>query len=410
MNPVMERPLRIGQFNDTFKPVMDGVGNCVENYARWLNQNHCSAVVVVPSAPGWVDEDPYTVTRYLSIPFPRMSPYRIGFPGIDFRFRRALDRTPFDLVHTHSPFVAGALARRAARLRSIPAVATFHSKYRDDALKLLGSPRLAEHVVRRVVAFYQSVDQVWAPNNATAATLREYGYKGPIEIVPNGTDLEIPSPDERMRARMEVDRLLPLKPDEPLYLFVGQHRWEKNVRLIIEALTLLKRRGVEYHMAFVGTGYAAQEMRRLVRDRGISDRVSFLGLIVDRQRLKPFYARADIFVFPSLYDNAPVVMREAAAYSCPSVLVEGSSAAENAVHGENAFLIQNRASALCDLLAQLSVDREAVRRAGIGARNTIYLRWEQVVAEVYDRYRQIHRDFRNRGFVSGASLDHHRDA
>ncbi len=395
-----DRSLTIGQFNDAFRPIMDGVGVCVENYARWLQHGSAQAVVVAPRVPGYTDVEPYTVLRYRSVAFPPMKPYRIGLPWLDARFRVALGHLPFDLVHAHAPFVAGSLALGVARRRQIPIVATFHSKYREDFLKVLGSPRLADLAARRIVSFFSRVDQVWAPNAATADTLRDYGFPGRVEIVRNGTDLAAPTAREHNAYRSEAELLLPLRPGDQLYLFVGQHRWEKNVRLIIEALAQLCAQGRRFHMVFIGTGYAAAEMRRLVRRLGLAEYVSFLGLITDREALKPFYARADLFLFPSLYDNAPLVMREAAAFSCPSVLVAGSTAAEQCVHGKNAFLIDNSAAALRRLLDELADKPEVVARAGRGARKTIYLQWDQIVAEVLLRYREIIAQFKHRASVA----------
>ncbi|TVQ39260.1 MAG: glycosyltransferase [Spirochaetaceae bacterium] len=398
MNDAAIEQLSTAQFNDAFRPIMDGVGGCVENYARWLNARYGQCTVVAPRVPGYVDLQPYTVLRFHSVAFPPMRPYRIGVPWCDGRFLRTLRNARWELVHAHAPFVAGTLALQTARRLGIPIVATFHSKYREDFLKVLGSQRLAQLAARRIVSFFHSVDQVWAPNSATADTLRSYGFNGPVQIVPNGSDLAVPAPHELEQYRAQADSELQLEPGVPLYLFVGQHRWEKNVRLIIEALELLLRRGRRFRMLFVGAGYAAGEMQRLVRNRGLADRVGFLGLITDRERLKPLYARADIFLFPSLYDNAPLVMREAAAFSCPAVLVAGSTAAENTVHGENAFLIENRAESLCHLLDHLADRPHLVARAGTGARETIYLPWDQVVDEVYLRYLDLRTHYhRNRG-------------
>lgn len=42
---------------------------------------------------------------------------------------------------------------------------------------------------------------------------------------------------------------------------------------------------------------------------------------MEREILKRYYVAADLFLFPSLYDNAPLVIREAAALGTPSVLI-----------------------------------------------------------------------------------------
>lgn len=382
--------LHIGQFNDSFRPVMDGVGVCMENYTYWIRQNHGPATAVVPRVPGYRDNSDYEVLRFRAVALPRMKPFRVGLPWLDPRFMKNLRDTHFDLVHAHCPFVSGRLARSISRRERVPMVATFHSKYRDDFHAATGSSSLAEIGVRYVIGFYSTAAHVWAPNKATAATLHDYGYRGPVEIVPNGTDLEVPSREEGARLAERGREAVGLRDSSvPMYLFVGQHRWEKNVELIFRTLGLLRRTGTDFHMVFAGTGYAENAMQRMCRAEGVTNQVTFLGLVLERERLKELYAAAHLLLFPSLYDNAPLVMREAAGFGVPTVLVRGASAAEGVVDGVNGFLTENNSQALAKLLTHLAEQPEHCERVGKGARRDIYLHWRDVVEQVYGRYEDI---------------------
>lgn len=382
--------LHIGQFNDSFKPIMDGVGVCMENYAYWIEENHGRATVVAPESPGYEDTSPFEVLRFHALPLPQMKPFRAGLPWIDPSFMHDFRATSFDLVHAHCPFVSGRLARGVARRRQIPLVATFHSKYRDDFLTVTGSPTLADVGVRYVVDFYEKATEVWAPNRATARTLEDYGFRGRIEVVPNGTDLEAPTPEEKTRlAERGRAAAGATDPDVPVYLFVGQHRWEKNVELIIRTLGFIKGRGARFRMVFAGTGYAERAMKRMCARVGLGEETVFLGLILERERLKELYAAATLLLFPSLYDNAPLVMREAAGFEVPTVLVRGASAAEGVTDRVSGFLVENTPESLAAALQGAAADAELTARVGRGARRDIYLHWRDVVADVYRRYEDI---------------------
>ncbi|MFP4011348.1 MAG: glycosyltransferase [Spirochaetaceae bacterium] len=382
--------LHIGQFNDSYRPIMDGVGVCMENYAYWIQLNHGQATVVAPESPAYRDRAVFDVLRFRAVPLPKMRPFRVGVPWLDYKFMRRFRGLDFSLVHAHCPFVSGRLAAGVARRTGIPLVATFHSKYRDDFLTVSGSPTISEMGVRYVVRFYGSATEVWAPNRATARILRSYGFKGPIDVIPNGTDLEAPTAEEKERMRRRGREQIGAGASElPVYLFVGQHRWEKNVELVIRSLRQLKRRGLPFRMVFAGTGYAERAMKRMCRNEGIDDRVVFLGLILDRERLKELYAAADVLLFPSLYDNAPLVMREAAGFSVPTVVVRGASASEGVTDEENGFLVENSPESLVACLSRLAAHPEMAARVGEGARSMVYLHWRDVVAEVYARYRDI---------------------
>ena len=372
-----------GLFNESFPPIMDGVAVAVRNYAYWLYEAGYDTCVVTPRAPDSNDTDPYPVYRYPSIPITMRKPYRLGLPELDPALKSLCQRTRFALVHAHSPFSAGLLAMRVAREQGVPFVATFHSKYRDDFERATRSRRLAELMLKEVIWFYEKADEVWVPQRAVADTLREYGFRGAVEVVDNGNDMASDEPLAPLR--QEARRALGRPDGECVLLFVGQHIWEKNPRLVVEALARLK--GQPFHMYFVGTGYAADDLRRLVADCGLDGQVTFAGAVTDREVMRRYYAAADLFLFPSLYDNAPLVVREAAALGVPSVMVAGSTAAEILADGVAGFLVQNTPESLSGEILRLMQHPDLVRQAGDEARRTLARSWRSIVqGEVLDRY------------------------
>ena len=200
----------------------------------------------------------------------------------------------------------------------------------------------------------------------------------------NGSDLVADYPDEFFA---DARKQLGINPGELVLLFVGQHIWEKNPRLIIESLARMK--DVPFRMFFVGRGYAEQEMRELVEARGLSDKVTFTGNIGERDVLTRYYAAADLFLFPSLYDNAPLVVREAAALHTPSVMAAGATASSIIRDGVNGFLVENEAESMEARLRALAADPELVRRVGLEASRSIVRSWEDCVGEALDRYNML---------------------
>ena len=376
-----------GQFNDAFLPIMDGVTNVVKNYAEWLHRRYGNSYVITPSFPDYVDKEPYIVLRYPSIPIPFRSPYRQGLPSLDASLLMTLRKIPFDIVHTHTPFSAGSLALYTARKRGIPVVASFHSKYYDDLYAALKVEAAARYGVRRIVDFYESVDHVWTVNHGTADTLREYGFKGHVEVVPNGTDFSPPEDGEALWRQADAE--LNLNGRFPVLLYVGQHVWQKNLKTLLEALAQVKRAGQDFRMLMVGAGYAEEELKILVESLNLCDEVVFLGSVRDRERLKRIYCRADLFFFPSIYDNASIALREAAACGCPALLVKGANTAEGIVDGDNGFLALNTPGSLATRMLEVVKDPDRMKAVGINARRSVYTGWDKVMDEVEGRYAEI---------------------
>ncbi len=379
----------VGLFCDAFPPVMDGVAVCMENYARWMQKKVGGVCVITPNVP---DADyrkyDFKVYDYFSVPVIKRAPYVTGIAEMDPVWLAKVATTRFKILHAHCPFATGQAARRIARLQGVPLVATFHSKYRDDFARVL--PELAvDMVIGAIVDFYEQADLVWVPQASTIEVLREYGYRGRVEVMDNGSDLVADYPEKYF---VEARQRLGVEPGEFVMLFVGQHIWEKNTRLIIEALSRID--DIPFRMFFVGTGYAAEEMKALVSERGLDRKVRFEGMITDREKVKDYYAASDLFLFPSLYDTAGLVVQEAAALGTPSVMAREATAASVIHDGQDGFLVDNDPDKMAALLRSLIHDPDRVHRVGVQAGRSLVRSWEDCVEEVLERYNVL---LRSRG-------------
>jgi len=375
----------VGLFNDCFPPVMDGVSVCMYNYAYWMQKMVGGVSVITPNVPqADYSVHDFEVMDYFSVPVPFRPPYVTGIAEIDPTFINKLISHRFKIVHAHCPFGSGMAAQRIARIQGIPCVATFHSKYRDDFSRVIHSEKIVDVIIKQIVSFYDSADEVWVPQASVEEVIREYGYKGKVEVVDNGSDLCADYPEKFF---VDARRSLGISEDEFVLLFVGQHIWEKNVRFIIDALEGI--RDTKFRMYFVGGGYAADAMKELVSAKSLDSCVTFVGNITDREKMKSYYAAADLFLFPSLYDNAPLVVREAAALHTPAVMVRESTAASILTDGENGFLVKNELDDFESKLRELIADPARVHKVGVQASKSIVRSWEDVVGEVLDRYNSL---------------------
>ena len=371
----------VGLFCDCFPPVMDGVSVCVENYAEWMQKMAGGVKVITPTVPGAdYSRLDYEVVGYHSVPVPKRHPYVTGLPEADPSFLYRIAKTGFKILHAHCPFSSGLTALRLKRLTGSPLVATFHSKYRDDFARVMPD-KAADLAVKLIIDFYDQADLVWVPQQSVVDVIRSYGYKGEVEVMDNGSDLVADYPESYFA---EARKSLGIAQDEFVMLFVGQHIWEKNTRLIIDALSRVA--DCPFRMYFVGTGYAKEEMVDLVHSYSLDPKVTFVGSLTDRDAIKQYYAAADLFLFPSLYDNAPLVVREAAALHTPAVMARGATASTIIDDGRNGFLVEPDADSMAALLRDLCGDRQRVRDAGLEASRTIVRSWKDCVSEALDRY------------------------
>lgn len=372
--------MRIIQFSDSFLPIMDGVGNVVYQYALNMGQKGHDCYVVAPQTnTGCRGRFPFEIVDYIGVPLRLLKSYKVGMPGLDVHCQNRLAMIETDIVHVHSPFVAGQAGLAYAQKRGCPVVGTFHSKYYDDFLQITGMELLADVGVRHVVNFYEKCDEVWAVSASSADTLAGYGYHGAIRVMPNGTDIH-PVSDEAVRAAGER---FGLDDGAPLLLYVGQINWKKNLRCTLEACAQVDR---PFRLALAGQGPHEKEVKRLAEELGLADRVVFTGHIGEADALNALYRRASLFLFPSQYDTSGLVVREAAAMGTPSVVVRGSSAAEGIRDGENGFLCADDPDDLARVIDAALSDRQALERVGRAALETIPIPWSKLVDDVLQKY------------------------
>lgn len=377
--------MRIGEFTDSFLPIADGVGRVVLGYARTLGEKGHDCYVITPMADtGCRGKYPFEIVDFAGMPLPKMPQYRAGVPLLDQHYHARMKMIDFDIVHVHSPFTAGQEGLRIAKKQGVPLVGTFHSKYYDDFLQVTKQEVLADFGVKYVVAFYEKCDEVWAVSAASAETLKSYGFSRDVIVMPNGTDVRKPIPNEKEKALKQYS------PDgDPILLFVGQLNWKKNILRILEAASALKKDGVKLRLVLAGQGPHRAEIEKKCGELEIDDITILPGHILDSAKLDGLYQAASLFVFPSVYDNAPMVIREAAAMGTASVVTRGSSTAEGIVEGENGLLAVDNSMALARVIEDALKYPKKLKEIGKNAQKTIPVSWDTLLDVVLERYQRL---------------------
>lgn len=374
-----------GIFNDSFPPIMDGVTLTVENYAHWLREAGLPICVVTPWNPERV-EKPYDVMRYFSLPIRSRSPYRYGYPKSDPFIWSRLRHTDFKLVHAHCPFSSGRLGVYVKKKQGVPLIGTFHSKYRDDLQHSFQKAKwMVPIIMKRILDFFNACDEVWIPQASVEDTVREYGYRGKLTVVENGNDFASIVQGDLLDYKRRTKKKLGIKEDELALLFVGQHIWEKGLDVILETLKELKGK-VPFKMNFIGTGYAFEDIKMRIKEYCLEENCTMHGVIHDRGILSDYYAASDLFLFPSFYDNAPLVIRESAAMGTPAMLLEGSTASEVITNNRNGYLVKKNPKDFSDAIRHIYLNEDMRKEVSRNARATLVRSWEDVVGEVKDRY------------------------
>ena len=163
----------------------------------------------------------------------------------------------------------------------------------------------------------------------------EFGIeKKRIHIIPMGIDVE------------EFEKKLSVS-EELQILFVGRIARVRRIELLLQAVSRLS---FPFHLTLVGgeektssvtrTGYL-NELKQLTKQLNLGNKVTFVGK-KPSQELKTFYQSADIFVYPSLYENFAQPLLEAAAYGLPLISTSVGIARDIIIEGETGYQISGK--------------------------------------------------------------------
>jgi glycosyltransferase involved in cell wall biosynthesis len=207
-----------------------------------------------------------------------------------------------------------------------------------------------------------------------------------VEVIYNALDTRLATPPTDDEVAHVRDRFLLTS---PFILYAGNIKPHKNVDRLIEAYSILRRRGItEPKLLIIGDQISKYpNLRRLVHGFQLHPHVRFLGFVPETT-LAALYRLASVFVFPSLYEGFGLPPLEAMAAGTPVVTSNVSSLPE--VVGDAAVLIDPMdAGAIADAMARVLSD--ATLRDTLVTRGHARVQafsWDRSVA----RIRQVYAD------------------
>lgn len=158
--------------------------------------------------------------------------------------------------------------------------------------------------------------------------------------------------------------------DASVVLFVGRVDAKKRLPLLVEAVSLMRRR--DAHLVVVGDGPAA-EIARLhdaVRAHGLAERVHVTGWLEGGDRAAAFAAAA-VFSTVSDFENFGLAVVEAMSTGCPTVISDQVYVADDVAPSGAAVVVPRDAAAMAQAFDELIADRAAADTMGKRARELV---------------------------------------
>jgi len=198
------------------------------------------------------------------------------------------------------------------------------------------------------------------------------------EVIYNGVDVDYWQPI----ASSPIRGILGIEEKDFVIGLSAVLRPEKNPVQLVEAVAMLRRRGIPARALMIGDGEMRPAVEAAARRAGVADAVSITGLVQD---VRPFLAACDVLTLTSHTEAFSLAAIEAMALGLPVVHAEVGGAAEMIRPGHDGFLFpRGDTGTLVDYLAALA-DKEKRSALGRNARRTVETRFsERAMVERYE--------------------------
>lgn len=262
-----------------------------------------------------------------------------------WRLRRLM--ADFDVVHAHSPLLAGAARVLARTLPHRPVtVSTEHNVWSS----FLWPTRLLNALTTGLDA------QRWAVSEEVHRSMGPRARRGATVLV-HGIVLGGDSPEPATRGRVRAELGIPH--DAVVATTVANFRREKDYPNLLRAARTAIDADPNLWFIAVGQGPLEDEVRALHAELGLGTRFTLTGYRAD---VPDLLAASDLFTLGSAFEGLPVSIMEAMAAGLPTVATDVGGVAEAVIDGETGLVVPPRDSAaLADALLELS--RDSSRRA-----------------------------------------------
>ncbi|MBR0415768.1 glycosyltransferase [Candidatus Saccharibacteria bacterium] len=389
--------MKIAIASDIYYPMTNGVAVFSHNLALGLVKRGHEVMVIAPSFDGkyHVDNEGGVKTvhltsakfpfypdqinevperkEFLGLPMPRLT-YKNGIwwsvkPYVEIK--KVLDEFQPDVIHLQTAETIALAIMRYVRKNDIPLVTTGHA-YPDNVtgqfkfLKPVKKP--VDAAVRAYMAsFLKHSEYATMPTEMAIGDLipkNRKRFKVSVEALSNGVDLSQFKPG---KPSVQIVKELQLDLNKPRVIYVGRVDPEKSIEKVVEAFSLALKKVPDAELLIVGDGIAKPELEKLVREKGIEDKVKFPGRIMP-PKLQEVYRTGMLFATASKTETQGIVLIEAAATGLPLVAVDAGAVRELCQNRKNGLLCRpDNVRQMARAMVKILSDKKLQEQYGAGS-------------------------------------------
>lgn len=383
----------------------DPAGIFIYHLAKWLAKKNINVCVIAPHDGGckfFETRDDFKIIRfpyflplhlqklcYGSGIIKNIKEEKVLFFQVPFFFLSQIlyatltaKKFKADIIHAHWSIPQGFTGLFIKTVLNIPCITTLHG---SDVFSLRKGfmNALNTRVIRQS-------DAVTANSSQTAGAAKHLSYRKVVFQIPMGVDTDFfKKSEDQLDLRKEAGK-------GRIVLYVGRLIDWKGVDYLISAMPEVLSKYSDTRLIIAGEGPDRYQLEQLAKKSGHGDKITFRGSL-SQEALKDCYAQADVFVLPSIENDAGeteglgVVLLEAMASSVSVIGSHVGGIGDIVKHETTGLLVpQKNPTAIAHGIIRLFEDNELRKKLTESGRQLVEEQFSWDV--VSDRFIQLYHD------------------
>ena len=230
----------------------------------------------------------------------------------------------------------------------------------------------------------RNADCIKALNEAEYKSIRHYGLKNPVAIIPNGVLLP-PSVSKNQ-----------LLGDKKTLLFLGRIHPKKGIKELIEGVDFVNKKKPEllnsWRIRIAGWGQIdyVEYINHIIKNKGLDSIISFIGPVFNKDK-EDEYRNANAFILPSFSEGLPMSVLEAWSYQLPVIMTEHCNLPEGFINEAAIKIDPNPDSIANSLISFFNMNNDRMERMGKNGYELVCNKfsWESVADKTLCLYKWV---------------------
>lgn len=266
------------------------------------------------------------------------------------RYKKLLNNSRYDVVHAFFGIPTGWLCYKSRK--KLPYIISLRGSDVPGQNKRLGLDyKLLSPIFKKI---WKNASALIACSNGLKERALRFFPVVNIDVIANGVDTEKFKPAENKKSR------------KLNLITVGRLSETKRVGTLIDAVDIIKNKGIDVSLVIVGDGRLRSSLDQQILNKKLSDNVKITGF-VKSEEMPRYYNSSDLYLSATMQEGMSNAMLEAMASSLPIITTKCEGVEE--LIDDNGIVVEPGSKAIAEATNQVAQDEQRYETMCIAARN-----------------------------------------